>query len=154
MTPAIANAQAGWRSSAEETTKYALRNLEELLAAAPDLASDAAYFATLSNEFRSLHARIRAHHGAMCLQPPEGQPPVIPAERTEEWNRLCEEHVHILGMLDLLIRHVESIADQGTEDKDVFILRVKELIAVLRRHEAEEDRLYAIALCRDTGGES
>ena len=153
MTPAIANALTGWRSSPEETTKYALRHLEELLAASPERGSEAAYFSVLANEFRSLHARIRAHHAADCLEATSG-PRVLPAELTQKWDRLREEHTPILGMLDWLIRHVESIADQATEDKDVFILRVKELIAVLRRHDAEEDRLYAIALWRDTGGES
>lgn len=154
MTAAISKGQAGLRSALEVSIKHALRHLEELLVVAPERGPDAAYFATLANEFTCLHARIRAQHAATCLQTPEGQPPVIPPELTEEWDRLCGEHAHLLGMLDYLIRQVDSIADQGTEDKDVFILRVKELIAVLRRHDAEEDRLYDIALWKDTGGES
>lgn len=153
MTIATSDQLVDRRPSLDESTKYALQHLEELLVTAPDRSSDAAYFTTLSNEFRYLHARIRAHHAADCLEFPSG-PRVLPAELTQEWDRLREEHTPILGMLDWLIRHVESITDQATEDKDVFILRVKELIAVLRRHDAEEDRLYAIALWRDTGGES
>ncbi|MEK7731728.1 MAG: hypothetical protein AAB363_07705 [Planctomycetota bacterium] len=153
MTHATSDAQVGWRLSPDEPTKYAVQHLEELLVVTPDRGSDAAYFTTLSNEFRRLHARIRAHHAADCLETPSSSH-VLPAELTQEWDRLREEHTPILGMLDWLIRHVESIADQGTEDKDVFILRVKELIAVLRRHDAEEDRLYDIALWKDTGGES
>ena len=153
MSHATSDAQVGCRLSPDESTKYTLQHLEELLVVTPDRGSDAAYFTTLSNEFRYLHARIRAHHAADCLQAPSG-PHVLPAELTQEWDRLREEHTPILGMLDWLIRHVESIDDQGTEDKDVFILRVKELFAVLRRHDAEEDRLYDIALWHDTGGES
>ena len=154
MTTATSSVQMGLRSTPDASIKDAMHHLEEMLVVAPERGSDAAYFAKLANEFAYLHARIRAQHAATCLQTPEGQPPVIPAELTEEWDRLCGEHPHILGMLDCLIRHVKSIADQGTEDKDVFILRAKELIAVLRRHDAEEDRLYAIALWKDTGGES
>lgn len=154
MTDAKTKAQVSLRSAPDESIKHALRRVEEMLVEAPERGPDAAYFATLANEFTRLHARIRAQHAATCLQTPEGQPPVIPAELTQEWDRLCEEHAHLLGMLDYLIRQVDSIADQGTEDKDVFILRVKELIAVLRRHDTEEDRLYAIAFYRDTGGES
>ncbi len=40
------------------------------------------------------------------------------------------------------------------EDKEVFVLRGRELLAMLRRHEAEEDRLFYLAVWRDTGGES
>jgi len=154
MTDSKTKAQVGLRSAHDESIKHGLRRLEEMLVDAPERGPDAAYFATLADEFTRLHARIRAQHAAMCMQTLEGQPPVIPAEMTQEWDRLCEEHAHLLGMLDYLIRQVDSIADQGTEDKDVFVLRVKELIAVLRRHDAEEDRLYAIALWKDTGGES
>lgn len=153
MTAATSNVQIGLRSTPDESIKHALGHLEELLVVAPECSPEAAYFATLANEFTSLHARIRAHHAADCLQTPSG-PRVLPAELTQDWDRLHEEHSRLLGMLDWLIRHVDSIADQTTEDKDVFILRVKELIAVLRRHDAEEDRLFAIALWKDTGGES
>lgn len=153
MTAAATNAQTGWQASPDDSIKQTLRRVEDLLVAAPDPGPDAAYFMTLANEFRFLHARIRAHLAADCLQAPSGTP-VLPAELTEEWGRLRDEHAPILGMLDWLIRHVGSIAEQDTEDKEVFILRVKELFAVLRRHDAEEDRLYAVALWRDTGGES
>ena len=40
------------------------------------------------------------------------------------------------------------------EDKEVFVMRIRELIAVLRRREAEEDRLLYFAIWRDHGGES
>jgi hypothetical protein len=56
-------------------------------------------------------------------------------------------------MLDWLTRRVDAIADSTLEDKDVFLLRTRELIAVLRRHVAEEDRLFYLSVWRDTGGE-
>ncbi len=153
MSIATSRGQADLRRAADGSIKEALQQIEELLVIDPDRGPDAAFFATLGNEFRFLHARIRTQHAADCLRTPDG-PQLLPTERIEEWDRLCEEHAHILGMTDWLIRNVDSIPDQGTEDKDVFILRVKELLAVLRRHDAEEDRLYALAFWKDTGGES
>jgi hypothetical protein len=153
MNVITSDTPAGLRPSPDESIKHILLHLDELLVVVPDLGPDANYFTTLADEFKYLHTRIRAHHAADCLQTPNG-PRVLPAELTEEWDRLRDEHARILGMLDWLIRHVDSMADQSTEDKDVFILRVREIIAVLRRHDAEEDRLYAIALWHDTGGES
>jgi hypothetical protein len=46
------------------------------------------------------------------------------------------------------------MVDRTLEDKEVFVLRGRELLAMLRRHEAEEDRLFYLAVWRDTGGES
>ena len=60
----------------------------------------------------------------------------------------------ILAKLDRLVRDVDSMADRTLEDKEVFFLRGLELIALLRRHEAEEDRIFYLSLWRDTGGES
>ena len=75
-------------------------------------------------------------------------------ELAEEVKRLREEHPIILGKLDRMIRLVDSMPDRTLEDKEVFFLRGNELIALLRRHEAEEDRLFHLAVWRDTGGES
>jgi hypothetical protein len=79
-------------------------------------------------------------------------PPGTP-ELTEEVERLQGEHQHILAQLDWLVRSSASIADRAVEDQEVLVLRLRELIAVLRRHEAEEDRVFFIATWRDTGGE-
>ena len=71
-----------------------------------------------------------------------------------EQARLRTEHSTILGMLDRIIRSTDALGDQTVEDKDVFFLRVRELLATVRRHEAEEDRLFYLAVWRETGGES
>jgi hypothetical protein len=57
-------------------------------------------------------------------------------------------------MLDRLLRAVESMAGRPMEDQTVFILKVQELAAMIRRHEAEERRLIYLSMWRDTGGES
>ncbi len=147
------NARFGFQLFPDDAVKETLDRLDELLSATPDYAQDASFFAALGGAFRQLHARIRAHHAADYLGSPH--PGVaVPAEWAHDWTRLRDEHPRILGQLDWLIRRDEAIADQPVEDRDVFLLRVRELIAVLRRHEAEEDRLFALALWHDTGGES
>ena len=125
-----------------------------MLAEATDGRSEGSYFEPLGRELKQVHARVRAHHAADYLEASGSPAPVIPPELVEEWKRLRGEHTHLFGQLDGLIRHVDSMADRPVEDRDVFFLRVRELIAVLRRHEAEEDRILDIALYRDTGGES
>ena len=154
MTAASSNPLADFRPSPDESIKKGLRRVEELLLAGSERGTEAAHFAVLAEEFKQLHAHIRAHHAADSLRTTATPGAVIPSELTQEWDRLRVEHPRILGQLDWLIRHVDAIADQSVEDKEVFILRVRELIAVLRRHEAEEDRLFDLALWHDTGGES
>jgi len=154
MTAATSGPHAGSRPSPDESIRRGLGRVEELLEAGLERDAEAARFAALADEFKQLHAHIRAHHAADYLRTNAAPGAVIPSELTQEWDRLRGEHPRILGQLDWLIRHVDAIADQSVEDKDVFILRVRELIAVLRRHDAEEDRLFAIAVWHDTGGES
>ena len=54
------------------------------------------------------------------------------------------------GFLRAQDEELRALADAS----DVFVLRVRELIAVVRRHDAEEDRLFTLAIWHDTGGES
>ena len=140
-----------YRTSPDQAIKESLRVIEETLENTPSFDRDGVFFDVLGAEFRRLHARIRAHDANDCLCVGEAN---LPLEVQSEWSRLRGEHPRILGQLDWLIRHVDSIADQAVEDHDVFILRVRELIAVLRRHDAEEDRLLAHAFWHETGGES
>ena len=154
MTAATSDAHVGQGRSPDESIKQGLRRVEEWLLAVADRGAEAAHFAALAEEFKQLHAHIRAHHAGDYLRTTAAPGVVIPSELTQEWDRLRGEHPRILGQLDWLIRRVDAIADQMVEDKDVFTLRVRELSAVLRRHEAEEDRLFDLALWHDTGGES
>ena len=108
----------------------------------------------LCDELRQLHARFRMHDATCRLDP--GECTAMLEQRPElasELRRVRDEHPHVLGLLDHLIRHVDSIVDQSAEDQEVFVLRLRELIAVFRRHEAEEDRIFHRAAWEETGGE-
>lgn len=102
---------------------------------------------------RRLHASVRTHHSAQCLDRSAALGDDLPPEFACDFERLHNEHNLILGQLDRLIRTVDSILDRPLEDKEVFVLRIREIIAVLRRHLAEEDRLFFLAMWRDIGGE-
>lgn len=106
----------------------------------------------LAAELRQLHARMRIHHAADELSPELKAAQVAP-ELSGELERLRSEHAVIFGVLDRLIQGIDSIAQQTLEDKEVFVLRGRELLAFMRRHEAEEDRLFYHSVWRDTGGE-
>lgn len=144
-------------SSPKRTGRNLLRDtlhkIENLLVHSTAQASSAAYLNTLGDGLRELHARVREHHAASRLTESEDGTHIAP-EYLDALTKLSDEHSHLLGMLDRLVRIVDSMPDRQIEDRDVFFLSIRELIAVLRRHEAEEDRLFALSMWRDTGGES
>ena len=133
--------------------KDSLQILDDALDQTAAYSRGATFFELVDRELRRLHAHVRAHHATACLQPPLSGG-VVPDEVANEWARLRDEHPRILAQLDWLIRHVELVSDHPLENHDPFVLRMRELIAVLRRHDAEEERVYTIALWHDTGGES
>ena len=111
-------------------------------------------FDAMGEALRRLHAQVRIH-GATEVIPGHSDPAVPPhPEVAEDLSRLRDEHTAILGQLDRLIRVVDTMSDRAPEDKEVFFMRARELAAIVRRHLAEEDRLFVIAEWRDTGGES
>jgi hypothetical protein len=126
--------------------------LEFLIDTAPATGFDIDYVESLEEALRRMHARFRIHR-ARDLDAAESERQ-LPPELVETQDRLREEHTALLGHLDRLIRSVPSMADRPHDDNEVFILRVRELIAILRRHLAEEDRLLYLALWHDTGGEA
>lgn len=129
-----------------------LSTIEEMLADSARSMTDDRWFVRLSAELEKLHAGVRIHHAVAILE--GGTDPAKTApELTADEERLMHEHYTMLGYLDRIIRSSKSIAGQGAEDQTVFILRVRELVATLRRHEAEERKLMYVALFRDTGGE-
>ncbi len=161
MTTAKCDTHPRSQQLEDDSITASLHLLETMLDEGQECMFDMEYLEALGTELRRLHARIRIHHAVACYDRPENcvtaSPPAtgpVPPEFVNEMNRLCAEHPMILGHLDRLIRSVDSMADRPLEDKDVFVMRVRELIAVLRRHEAEEDRLFYLTMWSDTGGES
>ena len=136
----------------DDSIQASLDVLEDLFEQAAKSAFESAMSESLAVELRRLHARMRIHHAADELSPELKTAEVVP-ELSGELERLRNEHATILALLDRLIRGVDGIVEQTLEDKEVFLLRGRELIAFMRRHEAEEDRLFYLSVWRDTGGE-
>ena len=136
------------------SVEAALRGVEEHLSGAAMPRDEGVLFASLQDRLRKLHAQLRIHHAEGFRRGSVDAALDTPPELVETLQRLQCERPKILGDLDRLIRGSEFVADASLEDRDVFILRVRELIALLRRHQAEEDRLFFLGAWRDTGGES
>ena len=137
--------------STRDSIAASLDQLEFLIDTAPTSGFDIDYVESLEESLRRLHARFRTHRARSFGTEELG---AIPPELVELQGRLREEHPALLGHLDRLIRSAPSMGDRPQDDNDVFVLRVRELIAIMRRHLAEEDRLLYVALSHDTGGES
>ncbi len=138
--------------SPDDSFKDSLSALEAILDRESDRVADKASCEVLKDELKRLHARFRAHDAAGYFSPSDPVPDV-PPELAIQVENLRAEHQPILGQLDWLVRNAGSIADRSAEDQEVFVLRLRELIAILRRHEAEEDRVFYLANWRETGGE-
>ena len=134
------------------TIRESLSALESILQQASEWPPPGQQVNRLAEELRVLHARVRTQHAAGVLSSAGPSAESLPPQYVTEFNRLQSEHSHILGMLDRLLRSVDTLADSAFEDSEVFMARARELIAVLRRHEAEDDRLFYLAVWRDTGG--
>ena len=140
-------------SCPDDAVKDSLAALADLVDGRDESSLDRESCEVLGEQLRLLHARFRAHGAVDMFESASGEPGELPPELWGELRRLRGEHSNILGQLDWLTRNVDSIADRAIEDRDVFVLRAQELLAVLRRHIAEEDRLFYLAVWRDTGGE-
>ncbi|MDO8631616.1 MAG: hypothetical protein Q7R41_14110 [Phycisphaerales bacterium] len=141
------------RRPKDDTFREILAALERILGDTPRPDADPPDYLLLCDELRRLHACFRVHQASDFFNPQTNPAVAAAPQLGDEFARLGDEHSRILGLLDWLIRHVDAMPDRPVEDRDVFLLRLREMIAVLRRHEAEEDRLL-ITLWHDTGGES
>jgi hypothetical protein len=136
-----------------DTLEKLLDPVEQMLERGWQEEFDEAVVEPLGEQLRTLHSRLRAHDAAQHLATGQ-QIAEAPPQHAEDLRRLLAEHINFMGMLDRLNRAVAALPALPLEDKEVFYLRGRELIAALRRHEAEEDRLFFISLWHDTGGES
>ncbi len=143
------------QSRPEQTSlNDALTSIEARIESMTDQLQCHEFYEALGAELKRFHAQLRAHHAMAAYHAAGESITQFSPEYADEFARLHSEHSTILGMLDRLIRSVETMCDCPLEDKEVFVMRVREVIAVMRRHEAEEDRLFYLSLWRDTGGES
>jgi hypothetical protein len=140
-------------AGSDDAIKESIASLNELVNADADRLVDDEFFTDVADELGVLHARFRSHAATDLFGPAREASDSFPPELSGDLERLRSEHQQILGLLDWLSQRVEWISQRTLEDKDVFVLRARELIAVLNRHIAEEDRLFYLALWRDTGGE-
>lgn len=111
------------------------------------------FCANLSEALTVLHAALRAHDAADIIMGADASPKISP-QYADDMARLRAEHSVLLGTIDRLIRTSEAIPQQPLEDKDVYLMRMRELVAIVRRHQAEEDRLFYLSVWQETGGES
>jgi len=132
----------------------ALTAIEERMTCASDRLFDHEFYEGLGADLLRFHAQLRTHHAVGAYHTGGDSIAQLSPQYADQIARLHAEHGTLLGMLDRLIRSVETMCDQPLEDKEVFAMRVREVIAVTRRHEAEDDRLFYLSLWRDTGGES
>lgn len=129
--------------------RQALDRVEAMLREAGDNMNED-FVESVGQELTLLHARMRGQHAASVLQASENE---IPPELIGDHNRLNEEFFGMLGDLDRLIRWAKSIAVQGAEEQQVWLLRTYELAATARRHEAEQRRIMVLTAWQDVGGE-
>lgn len=141
------------QSDGDDSVKSSLDVLGGVIDSTSDSVFDFSWIETVGDELLRLHARMRIHHSPAELSHRCNADAITP-ELSGEYMRLCEEHSDMIGKLDRLIRSAETMNDRTLEDKEVFVLAVRELIAMVRRHEAEEDRLFYLSIWRETGGES
>ncbi|MFQ5590663.1 MAG: hypothetical protein ACE5HE_05840 [Phycisphaerae bacterium] len=154
MTTADASIRGELDPISANSTRAAIAAVEQMLDKASDHLFDEEYYKALRGELRTLHARIRTQHGSDAISAGDFGGGPVPPELTGDYDRLRKEHSAMLGSLDRILRCVDSLVDLPLEDKDVCFTRIRELIALLRRHEAEENRLCYLAVWRDVGGES
>lgn len=154
MSQERASSPARSHRSNDRTIRTLIERVDELVPITPDMLVDEERLAEMRYHLTQLHASLRMAHAASCLSGQDVASTELSPELNDQREQLSSEKLVLIGMLDRILRTSESILDQIPEDIDVFILRVSEMLAILRRHMAEEDRLICLSVWHDTGGES
>jgi len=138
----------------QTTTCQLLDMIDEVLGGSGERLSQADVVDELERLLHTLHARLRRDH-AIALLFPETTPDkgLCSFESGSRRVRLNQEHAVMLGTLDRILRQCDSVTSKSVEEQLVLALRIRELGATIRRHEAEEDWLIYQDTWRDTGGE-
>ncbi len=129
-----------------------LAELERTLEQADDTLHDERVVTRLRETLWRLHGRLRQHHAAGVWSFGDEGAPASP-ELTGAAARLLEEHTSMLGMLDRILRCMDTAAKGQLDEQNVCALRIRELIATVRRHEVEEESLFYRSVWMDQGGE-
>lgn len=102
----------------------------------------------------ALHAQVRVLHAAGCLQKSQTGVDALPPEQARDWTRLSDECFAILGLIDRVLQSTGSVLQYGEAEEELLLLRVREIVAIVKRHIAEEENLLYRAVWQDVGGES
>jgi hypothetical protein len=97
-------------------------------------------------ELRRAWPRVGVRHAAVTPAEPKHGGDPIRASLLHERERLATEHSPILRLLSRLVQGLDGIGNETLEDKQIFILRIRELTAILHGHETEEDRLFDLSV--------
>ncbi|MGB0714346.1 MAG: hypothetical protein ACPGXK_00605 [Phycisphaerae bacterium] len=109
---------------------------------------------SLREDFRKLHAQLRIHHARYLMDDKQLYPDLTRPEHVHAWSRLMDECMPILGMIDRTLRTSDSILSYGADQTHLLLLRMQEIVSIVRRHVAEEEWLLCQAVYQDIGGES
>jgi len=140
-------------SGTAASVAQAMQRVEDLMSGTTaDKLADRAFRKQFTDALTGLHVLLRAQHGTARLGKDDA--PVVRPEYAEDEQRLVDEHSLFVGNLDRIIRQTPSIAQQFSEDQAVFVLKIRELFAMIRRHAAEHNRLVYLSVWQDVGGES
>ena len=135
--PMTHNQENGARKG-DDSISATLPQIEALLNESSERMFDSEYYEQVATELRRLHARVRVHHAANELNICDESENSVPPEFLREQARLRDEHSTILGTLDRIIRSTDALGDQTVEDRDVFFLRVRELMATAQSESASD----------------
>lgn len=115
---------------------------------------DEATLHALCDDFRKLHAQLRIHHARHLMDDKQLYPELTRPEHVHAWSRLMDECMPILGMIDRMLRAAESVLSYEADRVELLLLRMHEIVNIVRRHVAEEEWLMCQAVYQDIGGES
>jgi len=101
----------------------------------------------------ALHAKLRRHHATELLADDPEQPSAIMNSTDPQAARLNAEHSTLLGLLGRLCEQCYTVATFTAHEQELFVLRLREFLAIFRRHKAEEDLRYYQTVWREVGGE-
>jgi len=131
-----------------------IAEIERLAALWLDAGVDPESLKHMRSVLSALHAQVRVLHAGGCLQKSQAGIDALPPEQARDWTRLSNECFAILGLIDRVLQCTASVLQYGEAEEELLLLRVREIVAIVKRHIAEEENLLYRAVWQDVGGES